>query len=60
MIKIGLLGLGTVGQGVVEILGDRKEDLKLLTGKEISIKKALEGLLKNLDRDRYFLARILD
>lgn len=41
MIGIGLLGLGTVGQGIVEILEERKDALKTLLQEEISIKKIL-------------------
>lgn len=49
MIGIGLLGLGTVGTGVVEILEKRQEELKSLIGKEIRIKKIL---VKNLNKKR--------
>lgn len=49
MVNIGLLGLGTVGTGIVEILNDRKEQLKVLTGKEINIKKIL---VRNLKKER--------
>ncbi len=41
MINIGLLGLGTVGSGVVDIINKRKEELKAITGKEIRVKKVL-------------------
>lgn len=49
MINIGLLGLGTVGTGVVEILERRQKELKGLTGKEIRVKKIL---VKNINKDR--------
>lgn len=49
MIGIGLLGFGTVGTGVVEILEERQEELKILTGEEIKIKKIL---VKNIDKKR--------
>lgn len=49
MINIGLLGLGTVGTGVVEILNKRQKELKDLTGKEIRIKKIL---VKDINKDR--------
>lgn len=49
MIGIGLLGLGTVGTGVVEILEKRQEELKSLTGREIRIKKIL---VKNINKKR--------
>lgn len=41
MIGIGLLGLGTVGQGVVEILEERRDALKSLLKEDVSIKKIL-------------------
>ena len=52
MINIGLLGLGTVGSGVLEILDSRREELKNITGHDINIRKILvkdlnkKGLLK--------------
>ena len=41
MINIGLLGFGTVGQGVYRILQEKGEDLKALLGTEIEIKSIL-------------------
>ena len=49
MINIGLLGLGTVGSGVVEILKNRKDELKNITGQEIKVKKVL---VKNINKER--------
>lgn len=49
MHNIGLLGLGTVGTGVVEILEKRRDKLKDLTGQDINIKKVL---VKNLNKER--------
>lgn len=49
MIGIGLLGLGTVGTGVVEILEKRQEEIYKLTGHEIKIKKIL---VKDKDKIR--------
>lgn len=40
-IKIGLLGCGTVGAGVVELVGRRAEKMKDLTGSRPVIKKVL-------------------
>ena len=37
-MKIGLLGLGTVGSGVVEIINVRKETIKKSTGTKIKEK----------------------
>lgn len=41
MINIGLLGLGTVGRGVVEILEKRNNDIESLVGEKIRIKSIL-------------------
>lgn len=49
MINIGLLGLGTVGTGVVEILNERKEAIKKSTGTEIHIKKVM---VNNINKPR--------
>ena len=49
MINIGLLGLGTVGQGVVEIVNSSQEELKKLVGEDVNVKKIL---VKNKDKER--------
>jgi homoserine dehydrogenase len=49
MINIGLLGLGTVGLGIVEILDKRKDELKAILGSELRIKKIL---VKNNSKKR--------
>ena len=49
MINIGLLGLGTVGTGVVEILNKKQRKLEDLTGTKINIKKIL---VKNINKER--------
>ncbi len=49
MINIGVLGLGTVGTGVVKIINKRKNILKQTTGYEINIKKIL---VKDLEKPR--------
>ena len=49
MTKIGLLGLGTVGTGFVEILKNREKEILNLLEDEISIKKVL---VKNIDKKR--------
>lgn len=46
MINIGLLGCGTVGSGVIDILNERKEILEKVLGEPIVIKKVL---VRNLD-----------
>lgn len=56
-IKVGLLGLGTVGTGVVRIVEGHQEDLQRQTGLQILIEKVLvQDLVKNraiaLDRDK--------
>lgn len=54
MINIGLLGLGTVGLGVVEILNKRKDELKTILGSELSLKKVL---VKNTNKKRDILLK---
>ena len=49
MTKIGILGLGTVGTGIVEIVNIRSEELKNLLGQDINIKKVL---VKNKGKKR--------
>lgn len=49
MINIAILGFGTVGTGIVEILNKRREILEEEVGQEINIKKIL---VKNVDRLR--------
>jgi homoserine dehydrogenase len=48
-ISIGLLGLGTVGSGVVQIIEDHQEKLMYQVGCPIKVKKIL---VKSLDKDR--------
>ncbi len=40
-ITVGLLGLGTVGSGVIEILNDHKESIQHKTGSQVTIKSVL-------------------
>lgn len=42
MIKVGLLGLGTVGTGVYEILKNKSEGISKVTGRDIEITKILD------------------
>lgn len=49
MINIAILGLGTVGTGVYEILKKRKEKLKKNIGRDIKIKRIL---VKNIKKNR--------
>ncbi len=48
-IGIGLLGLGVVGSGVVEVLSKKKDYLQSLIGKPLSIKQVL---VKDPSKDR--------
>ncbi|HZJ76538.1 MAG TPA: homoserine dehydrogenase, partial [Oscillospiraceae bacterium] len=50
MIKIGLLGLGTVGSGVYEILSNKKSIIKEQTKKTVEISKILVSNLE-INRD---------
>jgi len=49
MIKIGLLGLGTVGSGIYDILTDKKFMIEKCTNKKVEITKIL---VRNLNKDR--------
>ncbi|GGF30937.1 homoserine dehydrogenase [Halobacillus andaensis] len=48
-ITVGLLGLGTVGSGVIEILEDHKESIQHKTGCNVTIKTVL---VNNLSKPR--------
>ena len=49
MIKIGIIGVGTVGQSVINILNDNKDIITARAGKEIVVTK---GVVKNLEKKR--------
>jgi len=48
-IGIGLLGLGTIGQGVFKLIMDHKEELEFQVGSEIAIHKIL---VSDLNKER--------
>jgi len=48
-MNIGLLGFGTVGTGVYEIINKRKDFFRSLVGEELSINKIL---IKDINKDR--------
>lgn len=51
-VKVGLLGLGTVGQGVVRIISDHQQDLYKETGLYVEIHKVLvQDLHKKRETD---------
>ena len=49
MLKLGILGIGTVGSGVVKILEKNAESIKNKVGTGVEIKKIL---VNNLDKER--------
>ncbi|MDX9917695.1 MAG: homoserine dehydrogenase [Gudongella sp.] len=49
MVKLGMLGFGTVGQGVADILERRREDIALIVGESVELKKVL---VRDLSKDR--------
>jgi len=49
LLKIGILGLGTVGSGVVKILEKNAENIKNKVGTEVRIEKIL---VNNLEKER--------
>lgn len=62
MINIGLLGLGTVGKGVIEILEKRKEQIESVVGEEIKVKTILiknKNKKRDIDKD-YILTDKID
>ena len=42
MIKIAVMGYGTIGSGVVEVLNTNKESIKKRVGEEIEVKYVLD------------------
>ncbi|MEO1958420.1 MAG: homoserine dehydrogenase, partial [Nautiliaceae bacterium] len=49
MIKIGIIGIGTVGEAVIKNLEKNKEIIKARAGKEIKIVK---GVVRDLNKKR--------
>jgi len=57
MIKIGIVGVGTVGKSVVKILEENKDIITARSGKEIVVKK---GVVRNLDKKRDINIKLTD
>jgi homoserine dehydrogenase len=49
MIKVGVIGVGTVGTSVVKILNDNKEMITARAGREVVVKS---GVVRDLSKDR--------
>ncbi len=49
MIKVGIIGVGTVGQSVIKILEENADIIKARTGKEIVVTK---GVVRDLNKKR--------
>jgi len=49
MVKIGIVGVGVVGQSVAQILKDNQEVIKARSGEEIVVKS---GVVRNLNKKR--------
>jgi homoserine dehydrogenase len=49
MVKVGILGVGTVGKSVAQILKDNADVISARAGREIIVKS---GVVKNLNKDR--------
>jgi homoserine dehydrogenase len=49
MIKVGVIGVGTVGTSVVKILHDNKEMITARAGREVVVKS---GVVRDLSKDR--------
>ena len=51
-IKVGLLGLGTVGTGVYKLIGRRSEEMQQKTGAALEIKKILVQNMKKVSKQQ--------
>ena len=49
MIKLGIVGVGTVGESVVKILSENKDIISARAGKEL---KVVKGVVRNLSKKR--------
>ncbi|MEN8303574.1 MAG: homoserine dehydrogenase, partial [Campylobacterota bacterium] len=49
MVKVGIIGVGTVGTSVAQILKDNADVISARAGQEIEVKS---GVVKNLNKDR--------
>jgi len=57
MIKVGVIGVGTVGTSVVKILNDNKEMITARAGHEVVVKS---GVVKNLAKERGLDIKLTD
>jgi len=57
MLKVGVIGVGTVGTSVVKILNDNKEMITARAGREIVV---TSGVVKNLSKDRGLNIKLTD
>ena len=57
MVKIGILGVGTVGTSVAKILEENADIIEARAGKKIVVKS---GVVKNLNKDRGVSIKISD
>jgi homoserine dehydrogenase len=57
MIKVGILGVGTVGTSVAQILKDNADVISARAGSQIVVKS---GVVKNLNKDRGLDIKITD
>ena len=57
MLKVGVIGVGTVGTSVVKILNDNKEMITARAGREVVV---TSGVVKNLSKDRGLDIKLTD
>ena len=57
MIKVGVIGVGTVGTSVVKILNDNKEMITARAGREVVV---ISGVVKNLSKERGLDIKLTD
>ena len=57
MVKVGILGVGTVGASVAKILEENADIIEARAGKQISVKS---GVVKNLSKERGVKIKLSD
>ena len=57
MVKVGVIGVGTVGTSVVKILNDNKEMITARAGREVIV---TAGVVKNLAKERGLDIKLTD
>ena len=59
MIQVAVMGYGTIGSGVVEVLETNKDKITEKTGKEIAVKYILDLRVNRTKRRLFMILRSL-